>query len=1033
MENPNAAVVGLRQRRVGGGGVEGINSTSRPRNNGRNDSTRPAIAVAQQQQQLPHQRQLQQHQQQNHYQQQQQMQQQQQQWRNSHIYCFVSALLAILAIITSASSPAATFATRSNFNGGSKFLVDQHFLSSTVSGSGGNSDASATVEASLSAAAAAAESGESQLFQNPLSSIMASSSKNNNNNNKPVPTPSYLMSALDTEWWRQAMDFLFFANPTGRLPAWIFETTAASMNAAERKSSSSGSSSSRSSSNTANANSKQPQQQNHQPWPWRKLAFLVNSNNKQDDVAPRQGHAYQNGAPAGSDTSFSSAAWWMNWLDPTLFQANSSTLTDLIDKVLTSTPRLLAIANLLLALTYQMHTAVADWFLGAGVYPPANGGEWAMTGRERLGSFLVFKLLLISAVVTPDTLDLLILLSWYTLLSFLRSLAHLAAATTSHTTQSGQPPQAGVLQLLVVVLLCDFVAAGICAALFQLAGVGMVILLTCDCALLAVEVMGHILKHLRQVLEDLHENTIMEMENQQLQIHNRQRRLEQRQAATQTGSGTTSTTTRITASHNARGDAENMRSTAAARQSSITASGTSGEGWDMLDDDLPLENDSDGEDGDDGIRTLPSNNQHLLMEDSRRLDQSMDSLELAHSRRLAILDTTIFGLQLLVHSITVGHFLHIWTLHGIQFTLIDGVLALHLHSALSAASKQIAERRNLHRIARNLDGMFPNASELDLKQAHATGDVCCICLGAMSVGSVKKVGCGHLYHTNCLREVIERAHSMEAAKCPLCRASVVDGSRSGTNVPSDDEDQFNNRNHSAAGENETLGVNNDNNNTNNTGRIPDIVDPRIVRRNDGLNHRGERALFRFSTEGILPTWMPLPAFSFEVVRRPTPPRIETANNVNNANVNNNAAGRMGAANTSNVGNQNGNNQQSFFRRLLLLAGAVPLSPEEEARALGQLVDMFPQYDRADLLRELRDRGSAESVVEAVLLGVFSGRVRGSAGGEATPATANNPAADDRIANARSLAGARAVTGEERQEQVHNSTVDEQPPAIEVPA
>eukprot|EP00957_Ditylum_brightwellii_P105853 8072487-Ditylum_brightwellii.AAC.1 len=49
-----------------------------------------------------------------------------------------------------------------------------------------------------------------------------------------------------------------------------------------------------------------------------------------------------------------------------------------------------------------------------------------------------------------------------------------------------------------------------------------------------------------------------------------------------------------------------------------------------------------------------------------------------------------------------------------------------------------------------------------------------------------------------------------------------------------------------------------------------------------------------------------------------------------------------------------------------------MSPEEEAAAIAQLVDMFPQYQRADLLRELRDRGSPEAVVEAVLTGVFSG-------------------------------------------------------------
>ena len=992
----NTAATGLRQRR--GAAVEG-------NNNNNSDTTRPQVAVVahQQQQQLPPQLHLQQHQQQNHYQQ----QQQQQQWRTSHIYCFVSALLAILAIITSASSPVASFAAR-NFNG-SKFLMDQQLL-------GTNGDSSAAVEMA-SGTSKTVDSGEQQHHQ-----LMS---------NNPVPSP-YKSDALDTEWWRQAMDFLFFANPTGRLPSWVFDTTASSLSAP----SSSGTSSERSSNSRApsntNANKQTQQNQNQQPWPWRKLAFLVNNNNiKQDDLAPKQ-TPQQQSATAGSDSPPASSSWWSNWLDASLLQAKPTALTDLIDKVLTSTPRLLAIANLLLALTYQMHTAVADWFLGAGVYPPPNGGEWAMTGRERLGSFLVFKLLLISAVVAPDTLDLLILLSWYTLLSFLRSLAHLAAATTSHTTQSGQPPRTGVLQLLMVVLLCDFVAAAACAALFQPAGVSMVILLTCDCALLAVEILGHVLKHVRQVLEDMHEHTIAEMEEQQLQIHQRQRRLErqqqqQQQAATMTGDDTT--TTRAAAASISAGETEDRRP-AAARERQPRAAG--GEDWDMLEDDLSLEDDSDGEDGDDGIRTLPRNNQHLLMEDSRRLDQSMDSLELAHTRRLAILDTTIFCLQLLVHAITVGHFLHIWTLHGIQFTLIDGVLALHLHSALSAATKQIAERRNLHRIARNLDGMFPNASELDLKIAHATGDVCCICLGAMSVGSVKKVGCGHLYHTNCLREVIERAHSMEAAKCPLCRASVVDGSRPGTNSPTNDQDQVNNNNGLATGENENLGAHNAaNNNVNNAGNIPDN-DTRMVRPNDALNHRGERALFRFSTEGILPTWMPLPAFSFEVVRRPTPPRAENANtnNTNNANINanTNPAGRMGPPNNNNTRNQNRNNQQSFFRRLLLLAGAVPLSPEEEARALGQLVDMFPQYDRSDLLRELRDRGSAESVVESVLLGVFSGRVRGSAGGEATPATANNPAANDQVMATGPVAEERVVVASHEPQEHSNSNT-----ALEVPA
>jgi hypothetical protein len=108
--------------------------------------------------------------------------------------------------------------------------------------------------------------------------------------------------------------------------------------------------------------------------------------------------------------------------------------------------------------------------------------------------------------------------------------------------------------------------------------------------------------------------------------------------------------------------------------------------------------------------------------------------------------------------------------------------------------------------------------------------------------------------------------------------------------------------------------------------------------------------------------MPVPAFSFEVVRRPPianadPPAADQQQQ-QDANRNNDPA------------------RPSFFRRLLIMAGAIPMSPEETAMYLDQLVDMFPQYDRADLLRELRMRGSSEAVVEAVLMGVFSGVPRG---------------------------------------------------------
>ena len=62
---------------------------------------------------------------------------------------------------------------------------------------------------------------------------------------------------------------------------------------------------------------------------------------------------------------------------------------------------------------------------------------------------------------------------------------------------------------------------------------------------------------------------------------------------------------------------------------------------------------------------------------SRELDRRLERLEQQHLRRTSFLESAIFSLQLCTDLLTVAHFLHIWSLHGVQFTLIDGVLALH--------------------------------------------------------------------------------------------------------------------------------------------------------------------------------------------------------------------------------------------------------------------------------------------------------------------------------------------------------------------
>ena len=711
--------------------------------------------------------------------------------------------------------------------------------------------------------------------------------------------------------------------------------------------------------------------------------------------------------------------YYLQWIDPVLLPYLTTTVsttsssssssskkaptTDIIDKILTSTPRLLIIANFMLSMTYLLHTAIATWFLGTGgggsnssngqqsaatIPQPPSGlvMEWPNNNnvnnnintsggagaRERMGGFLVFKLLLISAVVAPDTLDLLILLTWYTWLSCLRSLDHLAYTTTTHLAALGQAPSVGAVQLLFLVLGCDIVAAASCVALFHAAGWGIVLLLTCDCALLGADVLSHILKHFQCALEETHGTTIQRLEARQLELHNA------------INNNDDNINIETDDSVNDIHQSENRRQRYEQQEQQLEEAPLEQQDDDHNDNLLVEE--TEGGDEEQLLRQRPATGMTRMevQQESRRLDRRMERYELIHARRLSILDSTMFGLEMICHLLTVAHFCHIWSLHGVQFTLIDGVLALHLHSAVSTFCKKIAQRRNVHSIARDLQGYFPNATDEELRKASAAGDVCCICLGTMSTGGhVKKVRCGHLYHTHCLREVVERAQSIHAAKCPLCRATLMESNSASSTT-----------------------ANPGNRQRNMPGGNPPVFPPEGGAGTNGVAGGvpiapagGERALFRFSTEGILPIWLPVPAFSFEVVRRPPigaqvpqlgqqPPQQVPLNvpgavqptgqdeglaaDTGDVAVNRALDGEIQDPPARPVQEQ----EPSFLRRLLVLAGAIPMSPEEEARALTQLVDMFPQYDRSDLLRELRDRGSAEAVAEAILMGVFSGVPRG---------------------------------------------------------
>jgi len=649
------------------------------------------------------------------------------------------------------------------------------------------------------------------------------------------------------------------------------------------------------------------------------------------------------------------------WIDPVLFDPHSITyiVANIFDKILKSTIRMCIITNFMLAMTCLVHSAVAAWFLSysrssinteqqqlgqhQGVRHVALVTDWASASalaasgaRERMVGFLVFKLILISAVVEPDYLDFLILVMWFTLLGCLRSLDHLAHSTNSHLTEIGRPPKTGVVQLLFWVLTCDIVAACSCYILFHAVGWDMVLLLTCDCAFLGSDTIGHILKYYQCVLEDYHDANIRKLEARQLDLDD--------------------------AIHNNNNDDD-----------------IAGYHQEDLEDSFEVPGEGERQ-----IPVISTMTSAEIRQESKRLDRRIECLELRKNRHISILDSTIFYLEMTCNILTVAHFCHIWSLYGIQFTLIDGVLALHLHSAISTACTKLARRRNIHSISRNLQGQFPDATDEELRKASISGDVCCICLGTMSTGgNVKKIACGHLFHTHCLRKVIEREQNLQVTKCPLCRAPLIDSP------------------HLVVTVSPTNNIHNDSNTAIQGGNIPRVSLVAVVQEanNAAVTERvvaaapmpqvgRERALFRFSTEGILPIWL-FPAFSFEVIRRPAlgaqvaaqiqHNQIDTIRIDPVATPNFNQQELNPELENSNQIHQHQEEQQeaqvSFIQRLLILAGAVPMSPEEEARALFQLVDMFPQYNRHDLSRELRDRGSPEAVTEAILMGFFPGDLR----------------------------------------------------------
>ncbi|XP_055309629.1 E3 ubiquitin-protein ligase HRD1 [Sitodiplosis mosellana] len=116
------------------------------------------------------------------------------------------------------------------------------------------------------------------------------------------------------------------------------------------------------------------------------------------------------------------------------------------------------------------------------------------------------------------------------------------------------------------------------------------------------------------------------------------------------------------------------------------------------------------------------------------------------------------------------------------------------------------------RAIRNMNTLYPDATPEELALSD---NICIICREDM-VNTSKKLPCGHIFHTACLRSWFQRQQT-----CPTCRLNILRNTNSPTEqaAQNDGMDQLNNNNQANAANANTAAANanaqNNNNNANN--------------------------------------------------------------------------------------------------------------------------------------------------------------------------------------------------------------------------
>ncbi|KAL9642848.1 hypothetical protein ABK040_015819 [Willaertia magna] len=124
---------------------------------------------------------------------------------------------------------------------------------------------------------------------------------------------------------------------------------------------------------------------------------------------------------------------------------------------------------------------------------------------------------------------------------------------------------------------------------------------------------------------------------------------------------------------------------------------------------------------------------------------------------------TEFTLEILLLLFNCLHYLHIWYLNGLQFSVIDILLFILINNTFNQFKIQIKKLLSYKKITNCLDTDFPKPKEI-----NQDNDICAICHELNDVEHSRVLECNHTYHLLCINQWMRSSFT-----CPFCRRDVL--------------------------------------------------------------------------------------------------------------------------------------------------------------------------------------------------------------------------------------------------------------------